>query len=232
MIQAPSAFVGFANLARLEAPFLWLLEIHNPQGGGLVNPDDPDGDRFIPRLTTASERVAHNKMADGTDQFWNPYPIEISDFEASAEGDLEGTTIALGNVFQGLLRYWEANDRLRDHRVLLHLVNYQTLSDPNARVTFRFLVTQSELDNSALIMRLATGAAGEQDIPLSVVTPTCRWRYRGEGCFFVGDPDDAELGPCALTREACRLRGAWELANGYAVIHPRQFGGVANVESA
>lgn len=224
-MTVPSSFIGLANLARLPEPFLWLLEVHSPSGGGLLG---PDGQRYIPRLTTYSQPVAWNKQADGTDQIWTPYQFEIEEIQASAEGDLEGMTIVLGNAFYQLAQYWELNDRLRDHAVILRLVNLATLADPNAHHSFRFIVAQSELTESVLALRVASGAAAEQDIPLSVVTNTCRFAYRGEGCFFVGDPGDVELGLCSFTRSACRKRGEWEAANGYAVIHPRQFGGTAS----
>lgn len=229
MIQAPSSFVGLANLSRLPDPFTWLLEIQSPTGGGLI---DPDGGVFIPRLTSYSKQLAWNKMADGTDQLWQPYPIQIGDIEASSEGDLEGMTIGLGNAANVLLAYWEANDRLRDHRVILHLVNVSQIADASAHVAFRFVVAQSEISEDGLALRVASGAAAEQDVPLSVVTDTCRWAYRGPGCFFIGDPGDADLGKCAFTRAACRLRGDWEAANGLAVIHPRQFGGIATAGGA
>lgn len=223
MIQAPSSFIGLANLSKLPEPFLWLLEIHSPTGGGLV---DLDGNPFIPRVTSYSEPVAWNKMADGSDQIWTPYPFDIGEFESSADGDLESLTIGMASAHNALLGLWEANDRLRDHRVILRLVNIQTIADPNAHVSFRFVVAQSEVSEQGFAMRVASGAAAEQDVPTSVVTDTCRWSYRREGCYFIGDPGDVELGPCALTRPACRLRGDWEAAHGYAVIHPRQFGGI------
>ena len=222
-------FAHDKNLPAQPDPFLWLIEGRSPSDGPIL---DPDGStKRVLRLTPNREDVEFDTDSAGAPLLWYAYPIGFGEIEADLEGSRTTLSMTLSAAYGEATKWWEVNDYLRSHVIRLHLVHKNQLDNPSAKVTHRFRVADTEISLESITLHLAAGNYVDFDVPLKVMTPTCRWRYRGPGCFFIGDPGDAELGDCALTRQACDLRGDWEDANGLDRIHPRQFGGLPNLTS-
>lgn len=212
-------------LAVHPLPFLWLIELQGPAGAPLVIPDDPEGDGIL-RLTPNLEPVTFGTSTDGTPLVWDPFPIAHDGLVMGLGDEVAPLTITASGALGEVFRLAEANDWFRSCRLLMHIVHAAELASFAHRATEVFRVAQSQISLGDVSLELAAGNWTDFDVPQELAQPECRWTYRSEGCYFAGDPGDAELGMCALTREACNLRGIWELANGIPVIHPRQWGGV------
>ena len=220
--SVPATLKALKNALYQPDAWLWLYEVRNPDGGPVTT---LQGEDTILRLTNNSEPVNFGLTTGGKPITWYPWHVEMKPLGEDAEANVTPITLTFANTLDMARAFAEANDNFRDHQVLMHLVSVAALSDPNAKWTLRTTVVRTGVDDSALTLSLSAFFLADFDVPQSLMTRRCRWRYRGPGCFFAGDPGNAELGACEKTLPACELRGTWEEDNGLEVLHPGQFGG-------
>lgn len=208
------------NLPAQPDPFLWLFELTGPRGEALI---DPDGGFMVLRWTPNPEPVTWRTWS------WGAYDAEFGEITISSNGDLNPITLSVSNAWATWFRLVEANDMLRDHILTMNLVHSLELASDEPALSLRTKVVDIEANTQTVTLALGAGAFHDFDVPKTLMGPLCRHGYRGPGCFFVGDPNNATLGLCAHTRAACNLRGDYEVANGLQKRHPKAFGGIVGL---
>lgn len=202
-------------------PYLWLIEVTSPDDGPLV---DPAGGLVVPRLTPNRTPITWGQDAQGQPKTFDPYPILFGDLAIDGEGSTFDLALSLSNAGARLMPMLEANEFLHGHRVQLILVHSSSLNNPADAAVIPLRVADMSADWDNATFSLSSFDESSFEIPQTILTRnSCRWRYRGPGCDFVGDPDNT-LGNCARTFSACEARGAYEEANGLAKRHPLRFG--------
>lgn len=216
--RPPNYYLWAFENARPD-PMLWLIEVRSPAGGAV---QDMDGQDSIIRLTPNREPVTYGASSSGVPIVWTPWDVTFSAMERRA-GEQPTVSLRTGFGSWHVNKLLDRNDRLRNHRVYMHLVPANALDDPHAAVTFPFKVSSVRTRWSGFVFELAPRLLGEFSFPTQRITrDSCQHAYRGSGCLFNGDPGNT-LGDCVKTRAACNARGAWEVANGYPELHPQQF---------
>lgn len=202
--------------------WIWLFEVTSPAGGPLLT---PDGVEVVPRFTPRTMPVTYGSLSTGEPRVFSPWPARLHEIASDSKGNVNELRLTIGNTLAVVTRLLKANDWLRNHKVLIRLTHASMLEQADAHAEWRTTVVESINAWEAATLVLSAFAFGDFSVPQQLITPSCRRRYRGPGCAFVGDPDNSELGDCAFTIEACRLRGQYEIDNGLPVIHPDNFGG-------
>lgn len=173
-----------------------------------------------------------------------PIPLEADGFEINSKGSLPRPTLTIANVdglLSGLL--YDLDDmvgvrvqRLRTFEKYLDAVNFHSGVNPTANPNYflpteRFIIERKNTETNTIV---SFELASHMDlhgvkIPLRTIERNvCRWRYRGDGCGYSGDPvadaNDARLSntmthaekmkadTCSHTYAGCRLRfpGAYD----------------------
>ena len=202
--------------------WIWLFEFTSPTGGPLLT---PEGDEVVPRFTPRTVPVTYGTLSTGKPRVFSPWPARLHEIASDSKGNVNEIRLTIGNILSVVTRLLKANDWLRNHKVVVRLTHASLLDQAAADAEWRATVVESTVSWESATLVLSAFAFMDFAVPQQLITPSCRRRYRGPGCAFVGDADNAELGDCALTIEACRQRGQWELDNGLPVIHPTNFGG-------
>ena len=222
-MQIPAEFLQRKNLLLHPEPFLWLVEVRAKDDLPLAAPDGSDA---ILRITPNEHPIFFGvHPVSGAPLEWIPWKIEIGEMRQDSEGNVNSIQVSVSNVLGATMRLLRDNDFLRDAVVYIHLVHIAFLDNPSAKWTVRTTVVDGSIDYMSASFDLSGFNFMNFDVPQRLVLRTCGHSYRDEDCGFIGDPNNTELGDCNLTFEACELRGAWELANGLAVIHPNNYGG-------
>lgn len=161
---------------------------------------------------------------------YQPWPIQARGFERSSMGKLPRPTLTISNVngiigaiardFSDLLG--AKVTRKRTFAKYLDAANFPGNVNPTADPSAAFpddvfYVDQKTTENKftiefALAAKMDLQGVG---IPLRVVTQTCSWKYRGEGCGYAGGPvatvndtatADPALDQCGKRLTSCKLR--------------------------
>ena len=219
----PPEFLQKKNLLLHPEPFLWLVEVRNPDDGPLK---DPSGASKILRLTPNEEPISFGTNPnDGTPLVWSPWKIRFGDIKQDSEGNVNTIPVSVSNVLGATMRLFRDNDFLRDHIAYLHLVHFAFLDNPSAKWTIRSTIVESSATYESASFDLAAFNLMNFDVPQRLVLRTCGHTYRDPDCGFIGDVGNVILGDCILTYGACELRGAQEVVEGLPVNHPNNFGG-------
>lgn len=222
MLVMPSSFEPLIQLTASASPYFWLFEGTSPTDSGLV---DVDGAQRVLRATSSAVAVRFDaNPSNGEPLTWKPWPYEMSAIPSRSDGSNDGVSLALGNVDGYMTQVHDANNRLDDCIVRLHLVHADLLDDPSNRLTFKLRVSETQLGFAALTLRLGSLNFGRANLPPDIITRSCRKVYRSPQCGFVGDPKN-KLGQCSHLMAACIARGVAEDEEGLPVIHPLFFGG-------
>lgn len=161
---------------------------------------------------------------------YQPWPVQVRGFEKSGTGRLPRPTLSMANVLGtvGTLAR-DFNDllgarliRKRTFARYLDAVNFPGGVNPTASPVEsfpddEFVVDQKTVENKHLIEFTLVARCDLEGvrIPLRVITQTCAWQYRGEGCGYAGGPvakvDDTPTAVLAEDRcgkrlTSCKLR--------------------------
>jgi phage-related protein len=219
-LEHPAAFTARNIFTAQPAPYLWLFELTSPAGGPII---DVGGDQTVLRVTPNPEPIQFDGLT------WAPYPVTFGNLSRDSSGRVSAINVAFSNAAPGVAKLMNLNDQFRDHRLRLILVHGDFLLSPSHKVVIKTTVTSIQSDWQASTLALSAYDQTSFHVPTQLIMDRCRWTYRGYGCDFVGDTDNLELGSCAKTLTACRLRGQWEIDNALATSfldaeHPRRFG--------
>lgn len=224
----PPSFVPLKNLQVQPDPWIWLFSMTSPDDGPVL---DLDGESRVLAATANPVPVQWGTDASGQPQAWQPWDVAFGELPQNTEGTIDGLQLGVSNVFGLIEEYADANDGFADHILRMILVHPEALDNPNAALTTKLRVNDiSSIDDNALVLNLSLHNFADTTVPTRLFSRQCRYRYRGPGCDFIGDPGNVELGQCVKTFAACQLRGEWEVANGLAAtledaLHPGRFGG-------
>lgn len=212
----PQQFVPLKNVFSQSSPFLWLFFLSVPTS-------PPTAFRWAAN----PREVAFDTNSNGQPLIWRPAAIQVSGLEQSSDGSLPQLRVSVSNVQGTLMKLMKAHRWLIDSDLVITVVHRQLLNDPTARIEYPGKVTKADIDDRAATFSVSSENLYGIKVPNLVIDDeTCGRRYGDLGCGFqiaIHDPDLSILGPCALTRQACRLRGDLEVANGYPRLHPRRF---------
>lgn len=219
----PDSFVPLKNLPVRPTPFLWLFSLTSPLDEPIV---DLEGNARVLQATANPAPVEFGTDDVGDPVVWSPWDVSFGALQATSDGSVSGLQLAIANPGGLLSELARENDWFARHVVRMILVHQDLLNDPAASwVTALRVVNVPTVSSEALTLSLALHDFDGVTIPTFLFGRLCRWRYRGFGCDFTGDPGNVELGQCTKSLNACRLRGLWELNNGLPVRHPRVYGG-------
>jgi len=221
----PDAFTELKNRLISSDEWIWLFEITSPTGGALLG---PKGEEFVPRVTPHTVPVIYGTLSSGEPKEWMPWPCRLEEWSQDSKGNVNEMRVVFANILATANQLLVLNDYLRNHKVIVRVTHVTLLDQPQAHFTMRMTVVEATVSWEAVALTLSAFAFMDFSVPQQLVTPICPWKYRGKGCAFIGDPAST-LGDCAKSIEACRLRGAWELANGLPKLHPKNFGGFLGV---
>lgn len=226
----PPEWANWALETAQPDPLIWLFDIRNPTGGPVV---DRAGKPVIIRITPNRVPVVFGVDAIGNPLTWDPYPVTMGEVRIDSSGAVSSFNVSVSNAAAMVMAVAEANGYFEDHQVFVHLVDSRQLNDPTMKSTRITTVTEAGADWAFLTLTLGGFDLASFDSPKQVITDdSCGWRYRADGCFFIGDPGNAELGLCDHTLDTgCKPRGAWEIANGLPQLHPKQFKAFPGVPS-
>lgn len=221
-LPRPSEWAAWAFENAQPDPLIWLIEVRSPSDGPIVG---LDGTQSIGRVTPNRTPVVFGVGEDGQPLTWDPLGMEFEGFSLDDSGSVQELNLTVSNGAAKFMRVADANAFFQDCRIRMHLVHGGALSDPNQSQTYLATVTDWSASWQSYTAVLSGFDLAEFSSPKQLITPDfCRWRYRGPGCFYIGD-----LPSCAKTLEDCEAHGADELENSLPVIHPRQFGGFPGV---
>lgn len=220
-LEHPAGFVARNIFTAQPAPYLWLFELTSPTGGPII---DVGGAQTVLRVTPNPEPITFDGLT------WEPFPVTFNNLSRDAQGRVSAIQVSFSNAAPGVAKLMNANDQFRDHRLKMILVHGDFLLSPSAKSVIKTTVTSVMSNWTAATLILSAYDQTGFTVPTALIMDRCRWTYRGFGCDFVGDPGNVELGSCAKTLTACRLRGQWEVDNALATTildaqHPRRFGG-------
>lgn len=221
----PADFIPLKNLQSQPDPWIWLFSMTSPTDDAII---DLDGQPRVLGATANPVPLEWGTEADGSPRVWSPWDVAFGELPQNSEGSVDGLQLGVSNVLGLVGEYAATNDGFADHILRMILVHPAALANPAAALTTKMRVTDiSSIDENAVVLNLSLHVFQDVSIPDSLFSRQCRHRYRGEGCDFIGDPGNVELGQCVKTLAACKQRGAWELVNGLTVLHPLRFGGQA-----
>ncbi len=171
----------------------------------------------------------------GTAHAFQPFPIEVSDIDENAEGDLPQLQIAVGNQTRFLAKYFEIppeEEALVGSVVYGFLVN---LYDTTQFLTYAFRCKQAVLTNEVCTLHLEFPSPLKRRVPQDRVNPSlCRLKFgtgtteRPSPCGYVINAV-AAFTTCGRTLPDCIARGADEAARNIPVLHPQRFSGFLGV---
>lgn len=222
-LKAPASFTALKNQLLQGDEWIWLYECRSPTGGPILA---PDGTQSILRVTAHSVPVPFGADAEtGAPLVWKPWPVKLGEITDDSRGNINDIQLTFANAAASATALLVDNDYLRNHQVIIRLVNAGLLDDAGAVFEIRTTVVDATISWEAIALRLSAFAFLDFSVPQVIMARKCRFAYRDGQCGFVGDPGNATLGPCVFSLEACEARGAYEEANGLQVIHPGRFGG-------
>lgn len=156
-------------------------------------------------------------------------PIHVTGFETSGTGKLPRPTLTISNIGGTIGALADALDDLQGGKLTrrrtlaayLDAVNFAA-GNPGADSTEYFdpdvfYIEQKTNENSSIIT-FSLGAKTDIDgtmIPSRLITQTCGWRYREEGCLYAGaavateydvPTGDLNLDKCSKRLSGCKLR--------------------------
>lgn len=161
---------------------------------------------------------------------YNALPIQANGFSKAGTGQLPRPTLLMANVLGTIGAMARDFNDLLGAKVLrkrtfvkyLDAVNFPGGLNPTANPLEAFPDDEFYVDQKVredkFVVELALAAKCDLEgvrIPLRVVTQTCGWRYRGEGCGYAGGPvaktdDTATSDPaqdsCGKRLGSCKLR--------------------------
>lgn len=219
----PALFVELKNRLLQPDEWVFLFEVRSPTDGPIIG---PNGEAQILRLASRTLPVEFGTNKEtGAPLVWSPWPAKLGDVSDDTKGNINDITLSFSNALRAADALMADNSYLRDHRLYIHIVHAALLANPAAVFTIPTTIVDATIGWDTISLRLSAFAFLDFTVPQRIMTRKCGWAYRGPGCAFVGDPGNAELGPCSFDIEACRARGAWEADNGLPVLHPARFGG-------
>lgn len=154
-----------------------------------------------------------------------PFPIAFSQLDTLTDGSLPTAELTLSNVSRELPRYLEVGAGFVGNTVTVVEVSKASLS-PAQAVTRTYTITAASMDADAVTFTLETEDPHKtRAASMDYSRTRCRHRYGDDGCRFVlhsGLP--ANLQTCNKSIADCVERGQYEVDNGRARMHPRQYG--------
>lgn len=225
----PPEFASLNVFTAQPDPYLWLFEVLDPDGGPIVGLDD---ELAVLRVTPNPVPVQFGADDQGEPLTWDPYPVAFGALERDQSGSVAQIDLTASNANGLLMTMLEKNDYFRGYRVRMRLVHSNYLDDPSKSVLIDATVVDVAADWTRVTFSLSSYALADFSVPKTILQRSnCRWTYRQKGCDFIGDPGNAELGDCAKTLDACKLRGDWEADNGLEVRHPKVNGSFPSMPS-
>lgn len=185
----------------------------------------PMGGEFLHLCNQLNEK-GQNVVWRGRE--YQAYPFETKGFKHSSNGPSSRPTLNMANI-NGLATAVVANDQIigayATRRVTLarylDAVNFEgehTTADGTQELVQIFVVERvSSLNAEGVQLELALPSESDNALlPRRIVIANiCQWRYRGEGCGYVGGPvaDEndrptgaAEKDKCSYSLVGCRMR--------------------------
>ncbi len=218
-LDHPFEFVAANIFTAQPDPYLWLLEVLNPQGGPV----------FAVGGSLSTIRVTPNATPVTFDgKTYDPFPLQIGQLRRDDQGGSGPIDLTFSNTTKEVMQLVKANDFFRDHRIKMLLVHSAYLASPSSKVTIPGTVTDVNASWNAVTLIVSAYNDLGYDVPQRLLTRRCGLVYRGAECGFtldVGPPLNDVLGSCPKTLFACTQRGVLELAAAITVNHPLNFGG-------
>lgn len=204
------------SLSNREA-FVWLYEIEVPT-------DPPTRVRLVGQWT---------QQVTFRGNIYYPYDIVHSPVKENTEGNLSEVTLNVANMTREVQTILEDNNGLIGQPVRFLFVSTADLGGGKAVIEQDFTIRTVSSNNRNISMKLAVFNLFRARFPSRRLKKGhCRFKYRSAECGYVVPTSSGGLATCDQSLDGpngCEAHGTNELDNGFAVIHPKRFGGFPGI---
>lgn len=223
---ATTILAASKNQAENDAPYRTLVEVFVPM--------DP---RVVIRLANSDRDVNFDFTTSGSPLVWQRFPIALGDFLESKNGDLSQFQVGIIDTRLELRALVDQYRGLIGSEIRISIVNAAALGDTSARLFYIGEVVECECDEESIVFTIGQPSLNEGAFPGRRWFSKCSVVSFGDsdcGYPIPTSPTNAVGGGfdfCPRTLNACRERGADELARGLVQLHPRRFDGAPGMVS-
>lgn len=162
------------------------------------------GDEII-RICYNTEPVTWNG------QPYTPFPFKIGDVSEETDGSDPSVQLQIDNTSQALQYVVEENGGGNNTEVVLRVVNTLALSNLEAELEERFVVTKTSVNQNYITFTLGTEYSARTRRPLNrYMKNNCPFKYKGIRCGAVSLQSS-----CDHTLISCRARNNSERFGGF-----------------
>lgn len=207
MRSLPTAFIAQKNKLVSAGAWVWCLKIQ-------VDAEADDG-FFI---------TSHNDTVTLGSDVYDPYPVSVSGFGESLDGEQQSINIQIQDALLEFLYYAELYDGILANEVELTLVN---LADLTSKYTINLKIDSVTADSKNLTIVAAQFNSFDKGLAnMTYQRDFCRWEFLSTECGV----DASVPGPgetCTKRRDGtfgCSYWGEQEVLASFPLNHPKRFG--------